>query len=145
MNAVFPVLVLIVIGAMIAVQSTLNSALGRHVGLALFVVVFSVIQTVLALPVLAVWGGPVRWAELVRVPWWQHVGALFGVCILIGLAYGVPKTGTFVAMCSLLVGQMLMGVMIDQFGWFGAEVQPVTLMKIVGLVFLFLGVILIKQ
>lgn len=145
MTSFLPLFLLVGIGALIAVQATVNGALGRSVGLALFAVVFSIVQTVVALPGLAFWGWPPRFNDMFQAPWWHHLGAVFGVFILVGIAYGIPRTGTFVAMCALLVGQMAMGVAIDHFGLFGAHAQPMTFMKVIGLVFLSLGVLFIKQ
>ena len=88
MSSFFPVLMLVGVGAMIAVHATLNGALGRVLGLTLFAVVFSIAQTLFSLPGLLVGSASVRWADLARVPWWHHIGAALGVFILMGISYG---------------------------------------------------------
>lgn len=140
---ILALLLLIFSGAMIATQATLNGALGRSLGLALFVFVFSFMQTAFSLPLLL--NAKFDWQVFVATPWWQHIGSFLGVFILLAIAYALPKVGTFAAMAALLVGQMSMGLVIDQFGLFGNSVQPITALKFLGLVFLGVGVYLVKQ
>ena len=139
----FALFILIFAGFMIATQATLNGALGRSLGLCLFTFVFSLMQTVFSVPLL--FKQPWRWDLVLAAPWWQHIGSLLGVFILLSISHALPKVGTFTAMVCLLVGQMSMGVLIDQFGWFGMPVQTITPAKILGLMCLGVGVYLIKQ
>jgi transporter family-2 protein len=43
-----------------------------------------------------------------------------------------------------VVGQLLAGVLIDHYGWFGMPVQPVTFGRLLGALFLVAGVVLIR-
>lgn len=140
---VFALLTLVFSGALIATQATLNGQLGRSLGLALFVFVFSLMQTAFSLPLLL--NAKFDWQVFVAIPWWQHIGSFLGVFILLGISFSLPKVGTFAAMAALLVGQMSMGLVIDQFGLFGNAVQPITAVKLLGLAFLGVGVFLVKQ
>lgn len=133
---------LICAGIMIATQATLNGALGRNLGLSLFVFVFSLMQTVFSLPLL--FNGSIEWARVAQAPWWMHIGSFLGVFILLTISHALPKVGTFTAMACLLLGQMGMGMIIDQFGWFGSVVQPMTGQRILGLFLLIAGVYLIR-
>lgn len=129
-------------GMMIATQSTLNAALGRSLGLSLFVFVFSAIQLATTVPLL-LWSWPPKFPA--GVPLWQYLGATLGGLILAGIAFGLPKTGALGGLAAVLVGQLLMGLLIDQFGLFDMPARPVQLARFAGLACVGLGVYLINR
>jgi bacterial/archaeal transporter family-2 protein len=142
MSQLVPVLLLVVCGSLIAVQATINAALGRNLGMALFAVVFSAIQTACALPLLLGW--PPRMGGFAVASWWQYLGAAMGVVLLIGIASGIARTGTFVAMMALLVGQLAAGILIDHHGLFGRDVNPITWSRAAGLLMAVAGIYLAR-
>ena len=143
MSPLAPALALLVAcGMLIAVQATMNAALGRSLGLALFTVVFSALQLAASFPLLLGW--PPRFENFAAASWWQYVGAALGVPILVGIAFGIGRTGTFVAMMALLVGQLAAGLLIDHQGWLGRPANPVTWSKGLGLLLALSGVYLAR-
>ncbi|MEW6055952.1 MAG: DMT family transporter [Bdellovibrionota bacterium] len=145
MHSFFPLILLVGTGALICTQMSINAAMGRSLGLPLFVAVFSLLQFLWTLPPLFIWGRPIPWAALGVTPHWQYAGAALGVPILAAAAYGFSKAGAFTGLVCVIVGQMLMGVVIDHFGLFGAPVHSVSLIRLAGVGFLILGVVLVKQ
>jgi len=45
----------------------------------------------------------------------------------------------------IIVGQLLMGMLVDHFGWFGVDVRPIDLPRIAGVLLLFAGGFLISR
>lgn len=75
--------------------------------------------------------------------YWVTGGAL-GVIFLTGNLLLLPRLGASLTVVITLTGQMIMGVIIDAFGWFGAPVQPFTLLKALGILLLIIGIILMN-
>jgi len=56
----------------------------------------------------------------------------------------VPKLGAATTISLIVVGQMLLSLTMDHFGWLGLPVQPISLLRLTGAGLLVLGVILIR-
>lgn len=61
---------------------------------------------------------------LLDVPKWQLLGALMGVPYIIIMVLAVQKIGTATATIAVIFGQLLMGMLIDSFGWLGNAQIP---------------------
>ncbi len=44
----------------------------------------------------------------------------------------MPRLGATTALALIIIGQLAMGILIDQFGLFGVAVRPVDLVRLVG-------------
>ena len=73
-------------------------------------------------------------------PWWIWTPGIFGVVYLTSNILLFPKIGAIQAIVFPIVGQVLMGLMIDTFGWFAAKQLPMTLTKAGGAALLLFGV-----
>jgi transporter family-2 protein len=62
---------------------------------------------------------PAHAVTLLDVPKWQLSGALFGVVYMMVMVGAVPRVGAGVATVAVIVGQLGMGILIDNFGWLG--------------------------
>ncbi|ETY74263.1 membrane protein [Lactiplantibacillus fabifermentans T30PCM01] len=77
-------------------------------------------------------------------PWWMWLGGVFGGLFVAGNAYLVPSLGTGLAVVVILVGQMSGGLVVDQFGLLESAKNPITLLKIVGIIVMLIGVGIIR-
>lgn len=73
-----------------------------------------------------------------------YTGGLIGVTFLIGNLLLLPRVGAALTVVVTLSGQMIMGVTIDVFGWFGAPLQSFTWLKALGIVLLIIGIALMN-
>lgn len=71
---------------------------------------------------------------------WVTGGAL-GVIFLTGNIILLPKIGAALTVIITVTGQMVIGIMIDTFGWFGVEAKPLHVLHIVGVLLLISGII----
>lgn len=65
-----------------------------------------------------------------------------GACLVFAIAWLIPEVGAGPVMITLLVGQIVGGLVLSHFGWLGSPVQPVTLMKIIGVTLMIAGTVL---
>ncbi len=67
---------------------------------------------------------------------------VFGACLVFAIAWLIPRVGAGNVMITLLAGQVLGGLIMSHFGWLGSPVQPITAVKVVGVLVMIVGVIL---
>jgi transporter family-2 protein len=65
-------------------------------------------------------------------------GAL-GASLVFAIAWLIPQVGAGTVMITLLAGQVIGGLVMSHFGWLGSPVQPVTLLKVVGVIVMIAG------
>lgn len=71
---------------------------------------------------------------------WVTGGAL-GVIFLTGNILLLPRIGAALTVIITVTGQMVIGIMIDTFGWFGVEAKPLHILHIIGVLLLLSGII----
>lgn len=125
-------------GAAMAVQGSLNSALGKVTGLmpATFLVHLVGTATAGLLLLLSSAGGLSRLGE---APWYAFLGGGLGVLIIYLVVASIPRLGVAVATTAIIAGQVGMAALIDHFGLFGMERIPFGWGKLLGLGLLALG------
>jgi transporter family-2 protein len=72
------------------------------------------------------------------------VGGALGVIFLTGNLLLLPRLGASLTVVMTIAGQIIMGVTIDTFGWFGAPHEPFTIFKVIGIIILFIGILLMN-
>ncbi|SDS74655.1 transporter family-2 protein [Pseudomonas sp. Z003-0.4C(8344-21)] len=118
MGLVILLAVVVLAGAVLSVQAAINGRLGESVGvLRSSLLTFAVGAVVTGL--LIFFFEPAQAVSLLEVPKWQLTGALFGVVYMMVIVGAVPVVGTAVATVAVIVGQLGMGMLIDNFGWLG--------------------------
>lgn len=83
--------------------------------------------------------------SLSLIPWHLWLGGVLGVYSISISIYAAPKLG-FLSLSGLIIfGQILMSMIIDQFGLLGTEKTAVNWQRLVGGIIIFAGVILSLQ
>lgn len=74
-------------------------------------------------------------------PGWLWLGGVFGVIYLTSNILLFPKIGSVQTVIFPVLGQILMGLLIDNGGWFGAPTQALTVSRVLGALLVLLGVL----
>lgn len=80
-----------------------------------------------------------------RVPWWAWFGGLFGAFLVTATITAAPKLGAATMIGFFIAGQMLASLILDHYGLLGFPLHPMNAWRILGVIFLTMGVILIKK
>ncbi|CAN5920821.1 DMT family transporter [soil metagenome] len=138
-----PVVVIIVLvaaagGAAVALQSQLIGLVNSRLGVLEAVFLTYGTGGVLAAILMAAarGGNLAQWREL---PPYVHLAGAFGLVIIATFSYSVARLGVVRGLLLVTVAQFLVGALVDQFGWFGADIQSLTLQKAAGIVLLLAG------
>jgi transporter family-2 protein len=98
----------------------------------------------LAVIVLVTSRGVPTWPAGAGIPWYLFTGGLLGAVFVTMTLVLVPKIGTANVLAAAIVGQLILGVLIDHFGWLHVDPRPINLPRIIGCVVLLVGILLIQ-
>jgi bacterial/archaeal transporter family-2 protein len=81
----------------------------------------------------------------VNFQWWKFSGGLMGVLYVTAVVIAAPKIGAGNALGFIVGGQFIAAIIIDHFGWMRLPVMPISIYRVVGIVFLLIGVYFIQK
>lgn len=131
-------------GASAALQSPINSALGKRIGV-LEGGLLSFCTGALFLILLVTIFGKGHLTEVTSVPKWQLLGGILGVIAVTAMIVSAPQLGIGLATVCLLFGQILVAIVIDSLGLFGVEAVPLDYNRIIGVLFMFVGIFFVYR
>ena len=120
-------------GAMSQRLGPLGSSLIIHVGGA----IVSALLLVLA--------GGVNLESLKGLPLPYFFAGCFGVILYLTLAYTLPRVGVAMTTALLILAQMSIGLLLDQFGWLGVPQHSISVIRLAGVAALLLGAYLVAR
>ncbi len=137
-----PIFLIILVGLMggmaIGVQSPMSSIISQRLGMMESVFIIHAGGAMAALIPLFIFGS--KLGEWRSVPWYTLVAGAFGLIVISAMGYMIPRIGVAGALITLLAGQLLVGSILDHFGWLGAAQRAIDLPRIIGLGVVMLGV-----
>ncbi|HST90239.1 MAG TPA: DMT family transporter [Ktedonobacterales bacterium] len=83
-----------------------------------------------------------QWRDL---SWYMLGAGVFGVVLYLTLSQTFPRLGATAALTLIIVGQLLTGIVIDQFGLFGGGVRPIGASRALGALVLLGGAYLVLR
>lgn len=134
-------------GAMLPFQAGVNAQLAGVLGSPVRAALVSFLVGTLALAALtlvAFRGSAGGDAKLADMPWWLWTGGLLGAFYVAGAIVVAPRLGAVTLLATILAGQMVASLLVDQFGWVGFAEQPISAGRIAGVALLAAGVALVR-
>jgi len=120
-------------GVMMALQGSMNGALGKIVGmLEGNFIVHAIGLAVVAIMLFLLGLGQGSLKNMGEAPWYLYLGGLINVAIIYGVMTSISSLGAGPATTAILVGQIIMSLVIDSFGLFGLEKLPFTWWRVAG-------------
>lgn len=144
MQWIYLILIGLVGGAAVGLQTPISGMMGARVGGFASSFIIHVSGMMLSGLILLLRGGE-RIREWSGLPWYMLISGVFGVVLFQTLTFTVPKMGGTLAVTLVVVGQLIVGLLIDHFGWLGVEVHPISLVRVVGVALLIGGGYLISR
>ena len=144
MNFLF-ILLGVLCGVMIFTQTTINSQLREHVESPYTSSLISfLIGTILLLFLTIIMEGQLLPSSetLQSMEWWSYLGGALGIYVVLSAILVFPRIGGVQTVAIPIFGQMLMGLLIDYFGWFAIDKRPLSLLNIMGVIILSIGIVL---
>ncbi len=130
---VLPLVIAAISGIAMAIQGSVNSALGKVVGLweSTFIVhLTGLLLVALLLFVFRVGDGSM--SRFLQAPWYVYIGGALGVLIIYSVVLSIPKVGVAPATTAIILGQVFTAGLVDHLGLFGLQKTPFNLYSVVG-------------
>ena len=143
LKLIFPLLALIG-GMALATQGQINGGLGKKVGVIEGSFISFSIGT-LALLFILLFFGSGNISALSTVPKWQLTGGLLGAFYVVVQVIVVPKIGVSASLMAVIAGQIILGAVIDHYGFFGGNRFPMDRQKIIAILLLFVSLYLYNR
>jgi bacterial/archaeal transporter family-2 protein len=140
------VLLAAVAGCFVGLQAPINARLGRQVGSLQAATVSFLVGTLVLVLVASVSNrglGTITSAG--RAPWWALVGGILGAVYVTVALVTVRTLGVSGLTAIVVTGQLAIAVLVDRFGLLGIAKQHIGASRVAGLVFLFVGVVLVVR
>lgn len=142
-----PILLGILAGIGLPVQTSLNARLRKRVGSPYRASLVSFAVALLFLLVLLVLTGQgigVPTEKLAGAPLWIYVGGVCGVIFLTGNILLLAKLGSVRAVVLPVLGQIVMGLVVDSTGLFGVTQVELTMLRVAGAGLVAIGVVVVS-
>jgi bacterial/archaeal transporter family-2 protein len=128
----------LIAGMSIGLQAPMSSMITQRMGMLESVFIIHTGGAVVALIPLVIWGSKFsQWREL---PWYTFGAGAFGLIVISAMGFLIPRIGVAPSLILLLAGQLVIGSVLDHYGWLGAVQRPIELSRVLGLAVVMLGV-----
>ena len=126
-------------GIAVGLQSPLASMMSQRLGMLESVFIVHAGGALIALIPLLIYGGG-KLGQWRSVPWYALLAGVFGLVVIGAISYMIPRIGVAGSIITVVAGQLLVGTILDQFGWLGAVQRPLDATRLLGLAVVLIGV-----
>ena len=131
--SVFILIASVMGGALLSAQSSINGAFSKRAG-TYESTFLTFITGAMILAVAVLFFGQGNFMAILEAPKWQLSAVWFGVAYLFLTILAVPKIGVIAANIATVIGQLVTGLLIDHFGWFGGIQIPLDWKRVVAII-----------
>ena len=145
-NSTVYALTMLFAGIGIPIMAALNAGLGTKLqSSALAATILFCVAMVASLTYLLLVEGIPTSFSAPSTPFYFYLGGLFVVFYVLSVTWIAPRFGIGNAVAFVLLGQLISMATIDQFGLLGAPQTTLTLPRLMGLLFMAIGVFLVVR
>jgi transporter family-2 protein len=131
-------------GVAVGLQGPISGAMSQRLGpLSSSLIIHAGGAIVSALLLLFV--GGVNLENVKGLPLPYFFAGCFGVILYLTFAYTLPRVGVAMTTALLILAQMSIGLLLDQFGWLGVPQHSISLIRLSGVAALLLGSYLVAR
>ena len=141
------VLPAILAGVCVAIQTGINSQLRLELQSPLQAALVSFLVGTIVLILLLIFRNEWRidLSIVHQAPWWIWMGGVLGAFYVSSIVFVAPKIGAVAVSIYIIFGQLIMSVILDHYGWLGFPKISISIERIIGLIFVFIGVVLVAR
>lgn len=137
---IYLISLILVIGFVLTLHLAMNAQVGvivknPRMGNALFWTIGAITAIIIGL---TGWD-PGFFSQLKAVPFWLLTAGIMGGALVFGIAWTMPRLGAGTAFVLLIAGQVISGMVFSHYGLLGSPVEPVSMIKIMGVILLVAG------
>jgi transporter family-2 protein len=135
---ILPLIIGLLGGIAVGLQGPLASMMSQRIGPMGSVFVIHLSGALMSGALLLAVGGvnPAAWRSL---PWYFWSAGVFGLVVISGVSYTIPRIGAAVTVTLIVTAQLILSTALDHFGLLGTAVRPIDPSRAIGVAVLFLG------
>jgi len=131
-------------GIAVGIQSPIAGAMGQRVGGTASSFIVHLSGAILSGALLFLRGGE-RIRDWQTLPWYMVIAGVWGLILYLTISVTLPRLGGTMVVTLIIIGQLLVGMVIDNFGWLSVPVHPISVARTLGVIVLLVGGYLIAQ
>ncbi|WP_075618619.1 DMT family transporter [Paenisporosarcina indica] len=140
----FIILFTLIGGITLSAQSSINGTFSRKAG-TIETTFLTFLTGTMFLSIFMLFFGSGNVLALVEAPKWQLSAAFLGTMYLLLTVMAVPKIGVIATSIAGIAGQLVIGVIIDHFGWFNSLVIEIDIKRAFALLFMIISLYFIYK
>ena len=124
-------------------QTAINSSLGKKISSSFLASLISFTIGTIFLGLFVAFTAPhlaLSWQFISHQPWWLWLGGFLGVCYLTANIILFPHLGSVQTVLMPVLGQIIMSMLIDNFGWFHSQQHSLSWLRLFGALIVIGGV-----
>ena len=122
-----------------AFQAPINAALSKFTGVFESSCISFAVGA-LSLFIVSLIVGKGNFLNLIQAPPYLWFGGLLGAVLVTSMLFTVTRVGAAVTISSVITGQMIAALVIDQIGFLGVPKNPLDVYRLGGILFLMVGI-----
>ncbi|SDQ05602.1 DMT family transporter [Virgibacillus salinus] len=131
-------------GITLSAQSAINGTFSRKAG-TIETTLLTFLTGTMFLAIVILFFGNGNVFAILEVPKWQLSAVFLGVLFLLFIIAAVPKIGVIATNITVIIGQLVVGIVIDNFGWFNSLVIPLDMKRYFALLFMIIALYFIYK
>jgi bacterial/archaeal transporter family-2 protein len=131
-------------GITLSAQSSINGTFSRKAG-TIETTLLTFLTGTMFLAIFILFFGQGNILAILDAPKWQLSAAFLGTMYLLLTVMAVPRIGVIATNIAGIAGQLVIGLLIDQFGWFNSLVIALDIKRAFSLLFMFIALYFIYK
>lgn len=140
----FMILFTLIGGITLSAQSSINGTFSRKAG-TIETTFLTFLTGTMFLTIFILFFGSGNLLGVLEAPKWQLSAAFLGTMYLLLTVMAVPRIGVIATSIAGITGQLVIGVIIDHFGWFNSLVIELDVKRTFALFFMFISLYFIYK
>ncbi|RAS75971.1 DMT family transporter [Priestia endophytica] len=130
-------------GAALSFEGGIYAELGKTIG-KLETSFYNFFMGSIIVGLIWLFAGKGKLSYTVEAPKWSLMGGFLGVVYLTSIVISVPFVGVGITMVAVIIGQLVMSMVIEHYGWLGSKKSRINKEKIFAIVSMLIALILIN-
>lgn len=130
-------------GTALSFESAIYGQLGETIG-ELETSFYNFFMGTLIMGLLWLFFGKGKLSYAIEAPKWSLLGGILGVIYLTAIVISVPFVGVGITMVTVIIGQLIMSMVIEHYGWFGIKQTKINKENVFAVISMIIALILIN-
>ena len=130
-------------GSALSFEGAIYGELGKTIG-QLETSFYNFFMGSIILGLLWIFFGKGKLSYAVEAPKWSLLGGVLGVVYLTSIVISVPFVGVGITMVSVIIGQLVMSMVIEHYGWLGSKQTRINKEKVFAVISMIIALVFIN-